>query len=115
MYVNFRRLNVRLCGCELTCLCFSRSQPLLWYSEQWWCPWAAIVIYLVVVKVLLSLTRGTTRKYTALTVLHNASVALESLYIFVMLMRQIMRFVATNGLGYWGQSTTACILSCFGC
>lgn len=89
-------------------------QPLLWYSEQWWCPWAAIVIYLVVVKVLLSITRGTTRKYTVLTVLHNVAVALESLYIFVMLMRQITRFITSNGLGYWGAAAAAAVTIC-GC
>lgn len=77
-------------------------RPLLWYADQWWCPWVAIVTYLVMVKVLLIFTRGTTRKYTLLTVVHNALVALESLYMFWTLMREVFRYVTTNGLGYWG-------------
>jgi hypothetical protein len=56
------------------------------------------------VKLLLIVTRGTTRKYQILTIIHNSSVALESLYMLVMLTREVVKYIATNGSGYWGES-----------
>ncbi len=56
--------------------------------------------YLILVKLLLSVSKFLPRsKYVWLTFVHNALVAIESLWMLIMFGNQVIRYVSTNG--YW--------------
>lgn len=79
------------------------AKAFLWYSDQWYAPWLTVFLYLVLVKILLILSPYLPkRKYVLLTFTHNALVAFESGWILWMFGREVIKYVQTNGLGYWG-------------
>jgi len=78
-------------------------RAFLWYSDQWYAPWLTVAVYLVLVQLLLLLSPYLPKyKYPWLTFVHNAVVAFESGYILWMFGKELVKYWATNGLGYWG-------------
>jgi hypothetical protein len=73
---------------------------MLWFVDQWYAPWLTVLVYLVVVQGLLSVARLLPkRKYTLLTFVHNALVAVESGYMLWLFGKEVVKYVWANG--YW--------------
>lgn len=79
-------------------------RTFLWFADQWYAPWAAVVTYLVVVltlqKIFLVPKAQRTNRWVFVSFLHNGIVALESLYMFVMFTKQLYIYLGAGG-GYW--------------
>ena len=90
----------RLAGSPSTLVGFidGPARAFLRYTDKWYAPWVTVALYLLVVQLLLLLQPYLPkRKYTWLTFVHNALVAVESGWILYMFCNQVNVYVSKHG------------------